>query len=185
MKLTIVGGGGFRVPLIYGALIDMAPRLSFEEVVLHDIDAGRLQRIGSVLEGVAEEKGARLPVRTTTDLSDAVEGADYVFCAIRVGKLEGRVVDESVPLTHGVLGQETTGPGGICFALRTIPVMVDLAQVIAERAPRAWLINFTNPAGWWGSATRRRACAGASRGRWAASRASCGSTTSASTTSAG
>ena len=147
MKLTIVGGGGFRVPLIYGALLDMAPRLRFDEVVLHDIDAGRLQRIGSVLDGLAEERGDRLPVRTTTDLSDAIEGADYVFCAIRVGQLEGRVVDESVPLTHGVLGQETTGPGGICFALRTIPVMVDLARVIAERAPRAWLINFTNPAG--------------------------------------
>jgi 6-phospho-beta-glucosidase len=147
MKLTIVGGGGFRVPLIYGALLDMAPRLRFDEVVLHDIDAGRLQRIGSVLDGLTEERGDRLPVRTTTDLSDAVEGADYVFCAIRVGQLEGRVVDESVPLTHGVLGQETTGPGGICFALRTIPVMVDVAQVIAERAPRAWLINFTNPAG--------------------------------------
>ena len=147
MKLTIVGGGGFRVPLIYGALLDMAPRLRFDEVVLHDIDADRLQRIGSVLDGLAEERGDRLPVRTTTDLSDAVEGADYVFCAIRVGQLEGRVVDESVPLTHGVLGQETTGPGGICFALRTIPVMVDVARVIAERAPRAWLINFTNPAG--------------------------------------
>ena len=147
MKLTIVGGGGFRVPLIYGALLDMAPRLRFDEVVLHDIDAARLQRIGSVLDGLTEERGDRLPVRTTTDLSDAVEGADYVFCAIRVGQLEGRVVDESVPLTHGVLGQETTGPGGICFALRTIPVMVDVARVIAERAPRAWLINFTNPAG--------------------------------------
>jgi 6-phospho-beta-glucosidase len=147
MKLTIVGGGGFRVPLIYGALLDMAPRLRFDEIVLYDIDAGRLQRIGSVLDGLTEERGDRLPVRTTTDLSDAVEGADYVFCAIRVGQLEGRVVDESVPLTHGVLGQETTGPGGICFALRTIPVMVDVARVIAERAPRAWLINFTNPAG--------------------------------------
>jgi 6-phospho-beta-glucosidase len=100
-----------------------------------------------VLDGLAHEHGARLPFRTTTTLEDAVEGADFVFCAIRVGQLEGRVVDESVPLGLGVLGQETTGPGGICFALRTIPVMVALAQTIAERAPAAWLINFTNPAG--------------------------------------
>jgi len=100
-----------------------------------------------VLEGLAAEHGARLPFRTTSVLEDAIEGADYVFCAIRVGQLEGRVVDESVPLGLGVLGQETTGPGGICFALRTIPVMVALAQTIAERAPAAWLINFTNPAG--------------------------------------
>ena len=147
MKLTIVGGGGFRVPLVYGALLEKAERLALDEVVLHDIDATRLDRIGTVLDGLAAEHGERLPFRTTTDLEDAVEGADFVFCAIRVGQLEGRVVDESVPLGLGVLGQETTGPGGICFALRTIPAMVALAQVIAERAPDAWLINFTNPAG--------------------------------------
>src|SRR5919109_5620682 len=123
MKLTIIGGGGFRVPLVYGALLAKAERLQLDDVVLHDIDSQRLERIAAVLEGLAAEHGDRLPFRTTTDLHDAVEGADFVFCAIRVGQLEGRVVDESVPLGLGVLGQETTGPGGICFALRTIPVM--------------------------------------------------------------
>jgi 6-phospho-beta-glucosidase len=147
MKLTIVGGGGFRVPLVYGALLEKTARLSLDEVVLHDIEGARLERVATVLEGLAAEHGERLPFRTTTDLADAIEGADFVFCAIRVGQLEGRVVDEGVPLGLGVLGQETTGPGGICFALRTIPAMVALAQVIAERAPQAWLINFTNPAG--------------------------------------
>jgi 6-phospho-beta-glucosidase len=147
MKLTIVGGGGFRVPLVYGALLEKAAPLALDEVVLHDIDAARLERVATVLEGLAAEHGERLPFRTTTDLADAIEGADFVFSALRVGQLEGRVVDESVPLGLGVLGQETTGPGGICFALRTIPAMVALAQVIAERAPAAWLINFTNPAG--------------------------------------
>ena len=147
MKLTIVGGGGFRVPLVYGALLEKADALRLDEVVLHDIDAERLARIASVLDGLADEHGSRLPFRSTTDLAEAVEGADYVFSAIRVGQLEGRVVDESVPLALGVLGQETTGPGGICFALRTIPAMVRLAETMAERAPRAWLINFTNPAG--------------------------------------
>jgi 6-phospho-beta-glucosidase len=147
MKLTIVGGGGFRVPLVYGALLEKKERLGLEEVVLHDIDAGRLERMGAVLEGLAAERGTRLPFRFTTDLVDAVEGADFVFCAIRVGQLEGRVVDEDVPLGLGVLGQETTGPGGICFALRTIPVMVRLAETMAKHAPNAWLINFTNPAG--------------------------------------
>jgi 6-phospho-beta-glucosidase len=147
MKLTIVGGGGFRVPLVYGALLAKAERLGLDDVVLHDIDPLRLERIAMVLEGLSAERGLRLPFRTTTDLHDAVEGADFVFCAIRVGQLEGRVVDETVPLGLGVLGQETTGPGGICFALRTIPEMVELAQAIATRAPHAWLINFTNPAG--------------------------------------
>jgi 6-phospho-beta-glucosidase len=147
MKLTIVGGGGFRVPLVYGALLEKAERLGLDEIVLHDIDAHRLERIGAVLDGLAAERGERLPFRMTTDLDDAVEGAEYVFCAIRAGQLEGRVVDESVPLSLGVLGQETTGPGGICFALRTIPAMLALAETMAERAPGAWMINFTNPAG--------------------------------------
>ena len=147
MKLTIVGGGGFRVPLVYGALLAKRDTLPFDEVVLHDLDAGRMERMAGVLRGLAGERGAELPFRVTTDLDDAVEGADFVFSAIRVGRLEGRVVDESVPLARGVLGQETTGPGGICFALRTIPAMLRLAETVAERAPGAWVINFTNPAG--------------------------------------
>ena len=121
VKLAIVGGGGFRVPLVYGALLAKRATLAFDEIVLHDVDAGRLERMSGVLHGLAAEHGDALPFRVTTDLGDAVEGADFVFCAIRVGRLEGRVVDESVPLGLGVLGQETTGPGGICFALRTIP----------------------------------------------------------------
>jgi 6-phospho-beta-glucosidase len=147
VKLTIVGGGGFRVPLVYGALLAKRERLPFDEVVLHDLEEGRMERMATVLHGLAQERGEELPFRATTDLDDAVEGADFVFSAIRVGRLEGRVVDESVPLSIGVLGQETTGPGGICFALRTIPAMVHLAETIAEKAPQAWLINFTNPAG--------------------------------------
>ncbi len=147
VKLSIVGGGGFRVPLVYGALLAKRDTLAFDEIVLHDVDVARLERMSGVLHGLAAEHGDALPFRVTTDLGDAVEGADFVFCAIRVGQLEGRVVDESVPLSLGVLGQETTGPGGICFALRTIPAMVELAETIAERAPQAWLINFTNPAG--------------------------------------
>ena len=143
------------MPLVYGALLEKAERLGLEEVVLHDIDADRLTRIGAVLDGLAAEHGERLPFRTTTDLVDAVDGADFVFCAIRVGQLEGRVIDEDVPLGLGVLGQETTGPGGICFALRTIPVMVRLAETIREHAPNAWLINFTNPAGMVTEAVRQ------------------------------
>ena len=94
MKLTIVGGGGFRVPLVYGALLARQDRLSFDEVVLHDVDAERLERVSAVLRGLADERGGGLPFRVTTDLGDAVEGADFVFCAIRVGQLEGRVIDE-------------------------------------------------------------------------------------------
>ena len=140
MKLAIIGGGGFRVPLLYGTLLQRRP---FDEIVLHDVDAERLERMAQVLEGQAAEHGDRVPFRTTTDLDDALEGAGFVFLAIRVGGLEGRTIDEGVPLGQGVLGQETIGAGGICFALRTIPAAVE----VAARAPGAWIINFTNPAG--------------------------------------
>jgi 6-phospho-beta-glucosidase len=145
VRLAIIGGGGFRVPLIYGAVLRR--RTAFDDVILHDVDQARLDRIALVLEGQAAAHDRAVPFRTTTDLDDALEGADFVFVAIRVGGLEGRTIDEGVPLGRGVLGQETIGPGGICFALRTIPAMVDLAERVQRRSPNAWIINFTNPAG--------------------------------------
>ncbi len=147
MKVALLGGGGFRVPMVYGALLARAERLAIDEVALYDVDGERLARIAPVLDGLAREREERLPYRATTELDEALEGADFVFCAIRVGRLEGRVVDERVPLAEGVIGQETTGPGGICFALRTIPAMLELAEAVAERSPTAWFVNFTNPAG--------------------------------------
>ena len=155
MKVTIVGGGGFRVPLVYTALLEVSERLGVDELLLHDVDEERLARIEKVLGGLAEERSRRLPFRSTTDLEEAVAGAGFILCAIRVGLLEGRVIDESVPLSQGVLGQETTGPGGICFALRTIPAMMRIAEAVAEHAPEAWFINFTNPAGMVTEAVQR------------------------------
>ena len=147
MKIAVLGGGGFRVPMVYAALLARSDRLTLDAVSLYDVDEWRLGQITPVLEGLEHERGAHLDFATTTRLDDALDGADFVFCAIRVGNLEGRVVDERVPLDEGVVGQETTGPGGLCFALRTVPVMVELARRVAERAPQAWFVNFTNPAG--------------------------------------
>jgi 6-phospho-beta-glucosidase len=147
MRIALIGGGGFRVPMVYAALLRSSERLEFDELVLHDVDQVRLSRIEPVLEGLARLHGARVPYRSTIRLDEAIDDVDFVFCAIRVGGLEGRVVDEQVPLMHGVVGQETTGPGGICFALRTVPAMVRIAERVAISAPRAWFINFTNPAG--------------------------------------
>jgi 6-phospho-beta-glucosidase len=147
MKIAVVGGGGFRVPRVYGAMLEAAETLQLEEVALYDVSETRLMKIASVLGGLERERGLELAARPTSNLDDALEGADFVFCAIRVGQLEGRVVDERVPLEEGVVGQETTGPGGLCFALRTVPVMIELAEAVAERAPQAWFVNFTNPAG--------------------------------------
>ncbi|MQA12006.1 MAG: 6-phospho-beta-glucosidase [Pseudonocardiaceae bacterium] len=145
MRLVVLGGGGFRVPLVHARLLHDPDRL-VDELVLHDVDPARLRAIGAVLEQQAS--GASwLRVRTTGDLDTALAGADVVFSAIRVGGLTGRTLDERVALRHGLLGQETVGVGGICYALRTVPVAVRIAERMARLAPDAWLINFSNPAG--------------------------------------
>lgn len=147
MRLAIIGGGGFRVPLVYRALLadHGAPRI--DDISLYDTDSGRLAVIARVLG----EMGSSVPdaprVSVAADLRDALRGADFVFLAMRVGGLAGRVVDEQTALRLGLLGQETTGAGGIAFALRTVPVALEVARVIGETCPAAWVVNFTNPAG--------------------------------------
>ncbi|MEU1500974.1 6-phospho-beta-glucosidase [Streptomyces sp. NPDC005732] len=147
MKLTILGGGGFRVPLVYGALLGDRAEGRVTRVVLHDVDAGRLAAVARVLDEQAAGDPGAPEVSFTTDLDEALRGADFVFSAIRVGGLEGRAADERVALDEGVLGQETVGAGGIAYGLRTVPVAVDIARRVAHLAPDAWVINFTNPAG--------------------------------------
>ncbi|WP_327720632.1 6-phospho-beta-glucosidase [Streptomyces sp. NBC_00490] len=147
MKLTILGGGGFRVPLVYGALLTDRAEGRVTEVVLHDLDDSRLYAVARVLAEQASTVDDAPTVTATTDLDEALRGADFIFSAIRVGGLEGRADDERVALAEGVLGQETVGAGGIAYGLRTVPVAVDIAQRVARLAPDAWLINFTNPAG--------------------------------------
>ncbi|GGT63256.1 6-phospho-beta-glucosidase [Streptomyces purpureus] len=147
MKLTILGGGGFRVPLVYGALLGDHREGRVTHVTLHDVDAGRLAAIVRVLAEQAAGVADAPVVSSTTDLDEALRGADFVFSAIRVGGLAGRAADERVALAEGVLGQETVGAGGIAYGLRTVPVVVRIAERVAELAPDAWVINFTNPAG--------------------------------------
>ncbi|WP_327296169.1 MULTISPECIES: 6-phospho-beta-glucosidase [unclassified Streptomyces] len=147
MRLTILGGGGFRVPLVYGALLRDHAAGRVTHLTLHDLDAARLAAVARVLADQAADVPDAPEVRTTTDLDDAIRGADFVFSAIRVGGLAGRAADERVALAEGVLGQETVGAGGIAYGLRTVPVAVDIARRVARLAPDAWVINFTNPAG--------------------------------------
>lgn len=148
MKLTILGGGGFRVPLVHRALLADQEPGRVTELVLHDLDPARLRTIGRVLDDAERLSGKRGPrVRLETDLEAAVRDADFIFSAIRVGGLAGRVCDERVALDRGVLGQETTGAGGVCYGLRTIPVAMAIAHTVRRVAPEAYVINFTNPAG--------------------------------------
>ncbi|MCO4256731.1 family 4 glycosyl hydrolase [Pseudarthrobacter cellobiosi] len=157
MRLMIAGGGGFRVPLVYRALASGAFAGLVSELVLFDVDPARLSAITAVLRAMPESDGGphsgpnagvQPPaVRTTTSLPEALAGTDLVFAAIRPGGTAGRINDERVAQDLGLLGQETTGAGGISYALRTIPEMLHLARQMGEFCPDAWLINFTNPAG--------------------------------------
>jgi 6-phospho-beta-glucosidase len=141
VRLAILGGGGFRVPLVYYELL-RRPELGVRELVLADPDPARLAVIARIVSGTSE-----FSVRLTPSLEEAVAGADFVFSAIRVGGLPGRVGDERRAVRAGLLGQETVGAGGLAYALRTLPAAWQVARAVAELAPRAWLINFTNPAG--------------------------------------
>ena len=143
MRVTILGGGGFRVPLICKEL--RGSKLAVDEVVLYDTSPGRLQVIADVLAGYQLPRSYQ--VRTTTDLGTALRGAGLIFSALRVGGLDGRVRDERTALAHGVLGQETVGAGGLSYAARAVPVVGAIARRIAELAGDAWVISMTNPAG--------------------------------------
>ncbi|BCW72257.1 6-phospho-beta-glucosidase [Arthrobacter sp. NicSoilB8] len=149
MRLTIAGGGGFRVPLVYRALSAGPFAGLVRELVLYDVDAGRLAAIEAVLAALAQQgpPGAGPQVRAASSLPEALDGADMVFAAIRPGGTAGRTADERIALALGLLGQETTGAGGISYALRSIPPMLRLAEEMRNRCPGAWLLNFTNPAG--------------------------------------
>jgi 6-phospho-beta-glucosidase len=147
VKLAILGGGGFRVPQVYRAVLGDTGTPRVTDVVLYDPSAERL----AVMQTVLAQQAAGVPdaprVTSTADLPTALEGAQFVFSAIRVGGLAGRTHDERIALGLGLLGQETTGPGGIAYGLRTIPVAMQIAEAVKACCPDAYVINFTNPAG--------------------------------------
>lgn len=141
MKMTILGGGGVRVPLLVNGLVHSD--LPIDEIALFDIDAERTRLIAAVAAQFAG--AARLSVEPR--LEAAIDGADYVFTSIRVGGIERRARDEQIALAFGLVGQETVGPAGFAMAMRTIPHLVRYAREVQQRAPQAWIINFTNPVG--------------------------------------
>jgi alpha-galactosidase/6-phospho-beta-glucosidase family protein len=147
MKLTLIGGGGLRAPLVVAVAIRRAEQIGLDEICLLDTEAERLQIIASLCVELARRAGSQLRIKSTTDSGSALEGAHYILTSIRVGGDQGRVVDEWIAIHHGVLGQETTGPAGFSMALRSIPVILDYARQAEQLAPGAWLLNFTNPAG--------------------------------------
>jgi 6-phospho-beta-glucosidase len=147
MKLTILGAAGVRTPLVLQSVIARQHRIGLSELALMDVDAHRLELMRGLCEALTTKADIGFKITWTQDARSAIRGADYVITTFRVGGMESRVIDEQVPLQYGVLGQETTGPGGFAMALRTIPVVLDYVKIVQEEAPHAWLLNFTNPAG--------------------------------------
>jgi len=144
-KVALIGGGGVRTPLLIHGLAQAAGVIGIRELVLYDIDAHRAGLMGKLGEEIARGSGMR--IATSARIEEVLEGASFVLSSIRVGGIAMRARDERISIEHGLAGQETTGPGGIAMALRTIPVALEYARLIERYAPGAWLINFTNPAG--------------------------------------
>ncbi len=142
MKVAVVGGGSTYTPELVSGL----SRLDVSEFVLHDIDAERREVVGGLAGRMLDRQGYAGAFVVSGDLDRAVEGADYVLVQIRVGGQQARLADETMPLACGCVGQETTGAGGLAKALRTVPVVLEIARRVHELS-EAWIVDFTNPVG--------------------------------------
>ena len=142
MKIAVVGGGSTYTPELVSGL----SRLDVSEVVLHDIDAQRREVVGGLARRILERQGYGGTLEVTDDLDGAVAGADFVLIQLRVGGQDARLADETFPLACGCIGQETTGAGGLAKALRTVPVVLEIAERVRETSD-AWIVDFTNPVG--------------------------------------
>ncbi|MFF5012223.1 6-phospho-beta-glucosidase [Streptomyces sp. NPDC001165] len=147
MKLTVVGGGSTYTPELIDGFARLRDTLPVEELVLVDPAAERLELVGGLARRIFARQGHRGRIVTTFDLDAGVEGADAVLLQLRVGGQAARRQDETWPLECGCIGQETTGAGGLAKALRTVPVVLDIAERVRRTNPRAWIIDFTNPVG--------------------------------------
>jgi len=147
LKAAVIGAGSTYTPELIRGFIDRKNSLNFQKFYLMDINKEKLEIVGELAKRMLFSNGFSGQVVLTQDLDEAITDADYIFAQIRVGGMEARIRDEKIPLKHGLLGQETTGVGGFMNALRTIPVMLDMARRIEKLAPDAWLINFSNPSG--------------------------------------
>jgi 6-phospho-beta-glucosidase len=148
LKIAVVGGGSTYTPELVQGFATRQERLPVDELVLLDVDAERLEVVGGLARRMLDRAGWSGRLLLSGRREEAVDGADFVVAQLRVGGQAMRLADETVPLEFGCIGQETTGPGGFAKALRTVPVVLELAEETARRAaPGAWLVDFTNPVG--------------------------------------
>jgi len=149
-KFTVIGGGSSYTPELVEGIIKRRQALPLRELALVDVPEGRekVEAVAALARRMLKRAGLRTSsVTVTFDRREALEGADFVINQFRVGGLKARASDERIPLKYDVVGQETTGPGGFAKALRTVPVVLEVARDVSELAPNAWIMNFTNPAG--------------------------------------
>src|SRR5512136_459532 len=157
MKIAVIGGGSTYTPELVNGFLERIGCFPLTELWLMDLSPERLAVVGGFAQRMAAAKGAPFQVRLTTDQREAVRGARYVITQLRVGGMRARREDEYLGRRHGLIGQETTGVGGMAKALRTIPIILQIAADMRELAPGALLVNFTNPAGLVTEALNRHA----------------------------
>ncbi|MFR5622502.1 MAG: hypothetical protein ACLTJW_11625 [Blautia caecimuris] len=149
VKIVTIGGGSSYTPELMEGFIKRYDIMPVREIWLVDIEDGKekLEIVGAMAQRMWDASPYDVKVRLTLDRRAALKDADFVTTQFRVGLLNARIKDERIPLSYGMLGQETNGAGGIFKALRTIPVILDIVRDMKELCPNAWLINFTNPSG--------------------------------------
>ncbi len=147
MKIAVIGAGSTYTPELINGFLDRADKLPIEEICLMDIDPDRLQVVGGFAQRLVKRAGVPIRIVLSKDSQEAITGADVVITQLRVGQMPARREDEYLGQRYDLIGQETTGIGGMSKALRTIPVIFELCDQIQQSAPEAILLNFTNPSG--------------------------------------
>lgn len=147
MKVAVIGGGSTYTPELIKSFLDRSDRIAVSEIWLMDIDKTRLEIVGGFVKRLVENSNSKLQIFLSDDLVQSITGANIVITQFRVGQMQARNADEYLGKRHGLVGQETTGIGGMSNALRTIPVILEICDLIRQHAPQALLLNFTNPSG--------------------------------------
>jgi 6-phospho-beta-glucosidase len=147
IKLAVIGAASSYTPELFYTLAEEHNHLGVEQVTLVDLNIDKLRLIASVCERLVQDNHLELNLVSVTNVEEGVSGADFILAQIRVGGLEARVRDETLPMELGMVGNETTGAGGFVCALRTVPVMLEIARIVERVSPQAWILNLSNPAG--------------------------------------
>ena len=155
LKLTVLGGGSFFTPSFVGTMCDRAETFAGAEVRLHDLDSERVGLVKAFCERLTQARGVPMTFVDAPDLARSLDGADFVIATFRIGGPAALQLDETIPTRFGYFGNETVGPGGIFMAIRTVPVVLDVAERMTRLCPRAWLVNYANPTNFVGDALRR------------------------------